>query len=61
MNLALPPLTVTISRTADGQNEYMQIVSADQFSLNIVLISQKITIQDSRIITQATIDRRRPA
>ncbi len=48
MTLSLPPLTVTISLTADGQHQYMQIISADQFSLNLVLISQNITIRDCR-------------
>jgi hypothetical protein len=42
------PLNVTITKTADGQAEYMQIFSADQFSVNIVLISPKITVRDTR-------------
>lgn len=44
----LPPLSIVISKTADGQFDYMQIVSADQFALNVVLISGKITIRDAR-------------
>ena len=30
--------SVTITKTADGLQEYMQIMSADSFSTNIVLI-----------------------
>lgn len=43
-----PPLTVTVSKTSDGQDDYLQIMSADQFSVNIVLISTKITVEDAR-------------
>ena len=32
-------LIITISKTADGQQDYMQIVSEDQFAINVVLIS----------------------
>lgn len=42
------PLKVTITKTANGQAEYMQIMSVDQFSINIVLISPKIEVQDQR-------------
>ena len=48
MNVTLPPFTITVTKTADGKSEYCQISSEDQFSLNIVLISGKITIQDAR-------------
>lgn len=44
----LPNLKVTISKTADGSNDYMQIVSDDQFAMNIVLIAGKIEVADSR-------------
>ena len=40
-------LKVTISRTADGLRDYMQIITADQFSLNVVLIGQ-IEVTDLR-------------
>jgi hypothetical protein len=48
INITLPPLKVTLSKTADGKHEYMQITSTDQFSLNIVLISSKIEVTDQR-------------
>jgi hypothetical protein len=44
----LPNLTVTISKTADGLHDYLQVVSDDQFALNIVLIAGKIVVADSR-------------
>ena len=44
----IPQLKVMISRTADGKNDYMQIISGDQFKVNVVLIADSIEIQDSR-------------
>lgn len=38
---------VTITKTADGNQEYMQIISEDQFSMNIVLIG-KFEVLDTR-------------
>ena len=38
---------VTITKTADGQQEYMQIIAADQFSTNIVLIGE-FELSDTR-------------
>jgi len=42
------PLRVTITKTSDGKQEYMQIMSLDQMSINIVLIAPKITLVDAR-------------
>jgi hypothetical protein len=39
---------VTITRTSDGAQEYMQIISADQFSTNIVLIGE-FQVNDTRM------------
>ena len=38
---------VTITKTADGKQEYMQVISSDQFSTNIVLIG-KFEVTDAR-------------
>jgi hypothetical protein len=38
---------VMITKTADGKQEYMQIIAADQFSTNIVLIG-KFVVKDLR-------------
>jgi hypothetical protein len=39
---------VTITRTSDGSQEYMQIISADQFSTNIALIGE-FQVNDTRM------------
>jgi hypothetical protein len=41
-------LTITISQTADGKAEYIQIASPAAMPVNIVLIASKVTIQDRR-------------
>jgi len=48
--MLVPPkkLTITLSRTADGQADYLQILSEDQFSLNVVLIAEQIFVRDQR-------------
>jgi len=51
MKIPLGPaqsLKVTVTKTVDGTADYMQIMSTDQFSLNIVLIAPKIDVQDMR-------------
>jgi hypothetical protein len=46
---ALGKLTVLISKTATGENDYLQILSQDQFSINIVLIGDEIVVNDRRL------------
>lgn len=41
-------LDVTITKTSTGQADYIQVMSEDQVSVNIVLISSKITVKDHR-------------
>ena len=41
-------LTVTVSKTANGKQDYLQIMSDDMFSVNVVLIADKITVEDKR-------------
>lgn len=41
-------LTVVISKTADGKSDYMQIMSRDMISTNIVLVAPKIEVEDAR-------------
>lgn len=48
MNQPIPKLTIQVTRTADGQNEYLQILSGDQFSVNVVLIAAIIEVRDCR-------------
>lgn len=48
MHGILPPLRIQVTKTADGKLDYLQITSSDQFSLNIVLIAEEITVEDCR-------------
>jgi len=41
-------LTIQISKTANGLQDYVQITMPDQVSLNIVLIADTIKVQDQR-------------
>ena len=41
-------LTITLSKTADGKHDYLQIITDDQFAINIVLIADKIDVKDVR-------------
>ena len=44
----LNELTITVTKTADGKSEYLQILSYAGIPVNIVLIANKIIIQDKR-------------
>ncbi len=39
--------TITISKTANGMQEYLQIISADGFMVNVVLIGE-FKLEDAR-------------
>ena len=41
-------LSILISKTANGKAEYLQIMSEDQVSINIVLIADSVKIEDKR-------------
>jgi hypothetical protein len=41
-------LTVRITKTSDGQRDYVQIMSADMVTVNVVLIAEKIEVLDGR-------------
>jgi len=41
-------LTIQLSKTSDGQGTYLQIMSADMFTINVVLIADVIEIRDDR-------------
>ena len=45
-----PKFTITVTKTANGEAEYVQIISADQFAVNVVLISDEIEIIDLRAV-----------
>lgn len=44
----LSGVKVTLSRTANGAEEYLQILSDDQFRLNIVLVAEEFEVRDER-------------
>ena len=41
-------LNVTITKTSTGMADYIQIMSDDQVSVNIVLVAEKIEVKDHR-------------
>ena len=41
-------LNITITPTAVGNKEYIQIMSDDSVTVNIVLVVDKITVKDTR-------------
>jgi hypothetical protein len=41
-------LNVTITKTSVGESDYIQIMSEDQVTINIVLVAQKIKVDDHR-------------
>lgn len=43
-----PKLTITVTKTSTGDQEYVQIMSSDMFSINVVLIADEIEVRDER-------------
>ena len=41
-------LNVTITKTADGKQDYIQIMSDDVISVNVVLVADRIKVEDHR-------------
>ncbi len=41
-------LDVTITKTSTGKSDYIQIMSNDQVSVNIVLVAEEINVTDYR-------------
>ena len=41
-------LRIQVTKTADGLREYVQIMSGDSFTVNVVLIASEIEIFDER-------------
>lgn len=41
-------LNVVITKTAKGDQDYIQIMSQDMFSVNSVFVCDKITLEDKR-------------
>jgi len=41
-------LDVTITKTSIGTSDYIQIISEDQITVNIVMIAEEIRVKDHR-------------
>jgi len=41
-------LNIQITKTSDGKQEYIQIMSADMVTVNVVLVADRIVMQDMR-------------
>lgn len=41
-------LTITVTKTSDGLRDYVQIMSADMLSTNVVLVADQIVVEDHR-------------
>lgn len=41
-------LQVTVTKTSRGDQDYIQVMSDDQISVNVVLVADRIEIQDHR-------------
>ena len=48
MLATIPGLRIEVTKTADGQHDYVQIMSTDQFTVNVVLIADAIEVVDAR-------------
>ena len=50
--MVIDDLKVAITRTANDKLDYIQIMSTDQLSINIVLVANHIDVQDRRIVKE---------
>lgn len=41
-------LNVTITKTADGKADYIQLMSKDMISVNVVIVAEEISFEDWR-------------
>ena len=41
-------LNVTITKTSDGRSDYIQVMSHDMTTVNVVLIADEIKVEDFR-------------
>lgn len=48
MASAIPKLTVQLSKTSDGGAQYLQVMSDDYTTVNVVLIADEIEVKDDR-------------
>ena len=41
-------VTIQVSRSADGTGQYLQVMSGDMVSLNVVIVAKEFVIRDDR-------------
>jgi hypothetical protein len=41
-------LTVTVSKTRNGKQDYLQVMSDDAVSVNVVLVADEVKVNDVR-------------
>ncbi len=46
--MELGQIKIVVTKTSDGKSDYVQIMSSDMMSLNIVLVASEIVVEDSR-------------
>lgn len=51
--MILDKLNVTVTKTADGNRNYVQLMSADQVSINVVFVADEIVVEDHRKAAEA--------
>lgn len=54
-------LKVTVTKTRDGVRDYVQVMSEDMVSVNVVLIADEIVVEDARRETLRAANRRKMA
>ena len=45
-------LNVTITKTSDGSRDYIQIMSDDMITVNVVLVADEIEVKDGRKVVR---------
>ena len=46
--MLLDKVTIQVSRTADGKGQYLQVMSGDMVSVNVVIVANEFVIRDDR-------------
>lgn len=41
-------LRIQVTKTSDGLRDYVQVMSADQLTINLVLLADKVVVSDLR-------------
>jgi len=41
-------INVTVSKTSDGLRDYVQLISDDAVTVNVVLVADRVSVRDSR-------------